>query len=395
MIYLDNNATTMPDPAVREAMLPFLSADAYANPSSTHRFGQDSRQAVEQSRRKIAALLGCDAKELIFTSGGTESDNAAIWGLLFARGWLAGSGAAKKAVITSTVEHSAIREPLAALEKMGLEVIRIGVDISGALDLAALAAVLEKRQSDIALASIMCANNETGVIFDIRAAGELCRRHGDPLHVDGVQAIGKIPVSLRDMPIDLLSISGHKFHAAKGTGALFVRRGIRWQPWIRGGPQEHDRRGGTENVAGIVGMGVAADLAAAALVDGQTIARIARLRDRLENGILEKIRDAHVIGDRSPGRRVPNTANIAFASLEAEAILLLLSEQEICASAGAACSSGSLEPSPVLKAMGIDDRIGHGAVRFSLSRFTTEEEIDQTLAALPPIITRLRETLPV
>ena len=380
----------MVDPAVREAMLPFL-GERYGNPSSTHRFGQEARQAVEEARVRVAGLLACDGKELIFTSGGTESDNAAIGGLLAAR-------APRKLAITSSVEHSAVREPLAVLAKGGIEVVQIGVEKDGALKIEALEEVLARRGAEVALVTIMWANNETGVIFDVRRIGELCRKHGVPLHVDGVQAAGKLEMNLREMPVDLVSVSGHKFHGPKGVGGLYVRRGVRWQPWVRGGPQERDRRGGTENVAGIVGMGVAAELARRGLLDGAST-RIGGLRDRLEKGLLDEIEDAHVIGGRGGASahvpRVVNTTNIGFAGLEAEAILLLLSERDTCASAGAACSSGSLEPSPVLKAMGIEDRIGHGAVRFSLSRFTTEAEIDETLKMLPGVIERLRATLPV
>jgi cysteine desulfurase len=390
MIYLDNNATTTLHPAARDAMLPFLTAH-YGNPSSTHRFGQESRQAIEHARHGLARLLGCDVRELVFTSGGTEADNAAIHGLLAAR-------TPRKHIVTSSVEHSAVREPVAALAKSGYTVHTIPVNTTGALDLDVLETTLGAHAADIALVTIMWANNETGILFDVRSVGERCRRHGIPFHVDAVQAVGKIPFALRDLPIDLLSLSAHKFHGPKGTGALYVRRAVRWQPWQRGGPQERDRRGGTENVPAIVGMGAAAELAAAALADNATWPRVAALRDRLERGILERIPDAHVLG--GPGgkgqaaQRLPNTTNIAFAGLEAEAILLLLSELDICASAGAACSSGSLEPSPVLRAMGIPDPIAHGAIRFSLSRFTTDDEISATLDTLPPIINRLRETLP-
>lgn len=390
MIYLDNNATTQVHPDVREAILPFL-AGSYGNPSSTHRFGQESRQAIEEARHHVARLVGCEPREIIFTSGGTESDNAAIHGLLAAR-------APRRLVVTSTVEHSAVREPLAALAKSGgggggIEVQRIAVNHQGVLDMDLFADLLARRAADIALVTMMWANNETGVLFDIPAIGDLCRRHQVPLHVDAVQAVGKIPLSLRALPIDLLSISAHKFHGPKGVGALVVRRGTRWQPWQRGGPQELDRRGGTENLPGIAGMGKAAQLAAAALADNATWPRIRTLRDRLESAILQRIPDTHLIGD--PNNRLANTTNLAFAGLEAEAILLLLSERGLCASAGAACSSGSLEPSPVLRAMAIDDRIGHGAVRFSLSRFTTESEIDQAPEILPPVIAHLRQTLPV
>ena len=307
-------------------------------------------------------------------------------GLLAAR-------APRKVIVTSTVEHSAIREPLAALKKLGFDTEAVEVGADGALNLPQLEELLSRRGVDIALCSFMWANNETGVLFDIHAIGGLCRAKGIPLHVDGVQAVGKVPMNVRNLPVELLSLSGHKFHGPKGTGALYIRRGVRWQPWIRGGPQERDRRGGTENVAGVVGMGAAAELALAALRDGETWPRIAALRDRLEQGILQSVPDSHIIGN--PAARVGNTANIAFANLEAEAILLLLSERDICASAGAACSSGSLEPSPVLRAMGIDDRIAHGAVRFSLSRFTTPDEIAKVLEILPGVIAHLRTTLPL
>ncbi|HUO10591.1 MAG TPA: aminotransferase class V-fold PLP-dependent enzyme [Phycisphaerae bacterium] len=388
MIYLDNNATTQMDPAVREAMLPYL-GELYGNPSSTHRFGQESRQALEKSRHQVAGLLGCDVRELIFTSGGTESDNAAIHGLLAVRA----AGGARKVIVTSSVEHSAVRTPVQALAKSGYTVVEIGVDGRGALDLERLSGVLAERGAEVALVSIMWANNETGVLFDVARIGAICREHAVPLHVDGVQAVGKIGFALRDLPIDVFSVSAHKFHGPKGVGALYVRRGARWQPWIRGGPQERDRRGGTENVAGIVGMGVAAELAGRALANGGEWERVAGLRDALERGILERIPDSHVNGD--PAKRLANTTNIGFAGLEAEAILLLLSEQDVCASAGAACSSGSLEPSHVLRAMALPDRVAHGAVRFSLSRRTSEADVRGALEVLPGVIERLRATLPV
>lgn len=391
MIYLDNNATTAVDPAVLAAMLPYLQ-EQYGNPSSMHRFGQEARQAVEKARFELAGLIGCDAKEIIFTSGGTESNNAAIHGLLALRG-AAGGGAGRKTIVTSSVEHSAVREPAQALAKAGYRLLEVGVDEKGTLDLGALEAAL--RDPDVALASIMWANNETGVVFDVAAVGALCRKAGVPLHVDAVQAAGKLPLRVRDLPLDLLSVSGHKFHGPKGIGALYVRRGARWVPWIRGGPQERDRRGGTENVAGIVGMGVAAELARQAVEERHEWPRVAALRDHLEREILTQIPDSYVNGDVPPPWRLANTTNIGFAGLEAEAILLLLSERSICASAGAACSSGSLEPSHVLRAMHLPERIAHGAVRFSLSRRTTEAEVEEALAELPGIIARLRATLPV
>ncbi|MGN6367342.1 MAG: cysteine desulfurase family protein [Phycisphaerae bacterium] len=385
MIYFDNKATTAVDPVVREAMWPWL-GEMYGNPSSTHRFGQEARQAVEGGRHRVAGLLGCDVREVIFTSGGTESDNAAIQGVLAVR-------APRRVIVTSTVEHSAVRTPVQVLGKAGFEVVEIGVDEKGALDVDALQRVVRERGGEIALVSIMWANNETGVLLDIARVGEICREHSVPLHVDGVQAVGKVAFALREMAVDLFSVSAHKFHGPKGVGALYVRRGVRWQPFVRGGPQERDRRGGTENVAGIVGMGVAAELAAEALRDGVAWGRVAELRDAFERGVLERIPDAHVNGDRE--RRLPNTTNIGFAGLEAEAILLLLSEQEVCASAGAACSSGSLEPSHVLRAMHLPERVAHGAVRFSLSRRTTSADVEGALAVLPGVIERLRATMPV
>jgi cysteine desulfurase len=387
MIYLDNNATTAVDPRVREAMLPYL-GELYGNPSSAHRFGQQACQAVERSRHQLAALLGCEARELIFTSGGTESDNAAIQGVLAAR-------PDKKTIVTSAVEHSAVRELLHFLARKGWNVLEVPVDSLGHLDLVALAAALAN--PDVAVASVMWANNETGVLSDIAAVSALARQHGVPLHVDGVQAVGKIPLDLAQEThhVDFLSVSAHKFHGPKGVGALYVRRNTRWSPFVHGGPQERDRRGGTENVPGIVGLGAAAELAAEALQDGITWPRIAALRDRFETEVLRRIPDSHINGDSSAGARVANTTNIGFAGLEAEAILLLLSEQDICASAGAACSSGSLEPSPILRAMHLPERIAHGALRFSLSRFTTDAEISQVLEVLPPVIARLRAVLPV
>jgi cysteine desulfurase len=383
MIYLDNNATTAVDARVRQAMLPYL-GDCYGNPSSMHRFGQESRQAIEHARHQVAKLLGCQGRELIFTSGGSEADNAAIHGVLAAR-------PGKKTIVTSTVEHSAVREPLQYLAKQGFRVTEVPVDDQGRLDMNALDRGLQ--DPDVALLTAMWANNETGVVFDVAQIGALARHRGVPFHVDAVQAAGKLPIHFAELPIDLLSISGHKFHGPKGAGALVVRRGVRWQPFVRGGPQERDRRGGTENVPGIVGMGAAAEIAGQLLDDPAAWRAVAALRDQLEREITAQIPDTHVNGTQSS--RLPNTTNIGFAGLEAEAILLLLSEQDICASAGAACSSGSLEPSHVLTAMHLPDRIAHGAVRFSLSPWTNVQDVQHTLEVLPRVIERLRAVLPV
>jgi cysteine desulfurase len=384
MLYLDNNATTQVDPAVLEAMLPYLRTQ-YGNPSSMHRFGQESRQAVERARHQVADLVGVLPREVVFTSGGTEADNAGMLGLLPP----GGPTADRHTLVTTTVEHSAVREPLQALAKRGWRVVEVGVDADGRLDLPQLAAALA--MPGVALASVMWANNETGVIFDVPAIAALAHERRVPLHVDAVQAVGKLPVDLRAVPVDTLALSAHKFHGPKGVGALIVRRHAHWQPFLRGGPQERDRRGGTENVAGIVGLGAAATHAARHLADG-TWERVRALRDALEQGIAQRVPDAHVNAADAP--RLPNTSNLGFAGLAAEAILLLLSERDVCASAGAACSSGSLEPSHVLRAMHLPERVAHGSVRLSLSRCTTPAEIEQALDLLPPVIARLRAVLP-
>lgn len=379
LVYLDNNATTRPADAVVEAMLPFLT-ESYANPSSVHRFGQLARKAVDEARGQIAALVGCLESELLFTSGGTESINTAIRGILNAR-------APRKRIVTSSVEHSATREFCTQLGKEGFEIITLAVDRAGALDLDLLRSALT---SDAALVSIMWANNETGVIFPVDQIAQMCREAKVPFHCDATQAIGKTPVDFKAAGVDAASFSGHKFHGPKGIGGLYIRRGLRLNPLIVGGPQERGRRGGTENVPGIVGMGKAAELSVQSLLE---MPRVEKMRNRLEAGILQAIPNTEVNGRTDA--RVPNTTNIGFSRLEAEAILLLLSERGICASAGAACSSGSLEPSPVLLAMGIDPKIAHGAIRFSLSRYTTDAEIDRTLEVLPGVISKLRGVLPV
>jgi cysteine desulfurase len=379
LVYLDNNATTKPAPEVVAAMMPYLT-EWYGNPSSVHRFGQRARQGIDEARSQVASLLGCADAELLFTGGGTEAVNTAVRGLLAAR-------APRKRIVTTTVEHSATRELCQQLAKESAEVVEIGVDQRGRLDLDALRTAITE---DTALVTTMWANNETGVLFPIEEIAAVAKAARVPFHCDGTQAVGKLPVNVAELGVDAMSFASHKFHGPKGVGGLFVRRGLRFRPLMIGGPQERGRRGGTENVAGLVGMGKAAELARAAL-PGMT--RVAAMRDRLEREILARIDDAHVNGDVEA--RLPNTTNIGFARLEAEAILLLLSEQGICASAGAACSSGSLEPSHVLRAMRIDEKIAHGAIRFSLSRYTTDAEIDRALDVLPPVIERLRAVLPV
>ena len=379
VVYLDNNATTKPAPEVVAEMMPFLT-EWYGNPSSVHRFGQRARQSIDEARGRCAALLGCGESELMFTAGGTESVNSAVRGILAAR-------APRKRVVTTTVEHSATRELCQQLGKEDVQVVAVRVDREGNLDLDELRSAVT---DETALVTIMWANNETGVLFPVGQVAEICRGKRVPFHCDATQAVGKVPVNAAELGVDAMSFASHKFHGPKGVGGLFVRRGVRIRPLLIGGPQERGRRGGTENVPGVVGMGKAAELALAFLPQ---MPRVAAMRDRLERDVLEKIADTHVMGSRA--NRLPNTTNVAFARLEAEAILLLLSEQGVCASAGAACSSGSLDPSPVLRAMQIDDKIAHGAVRFSLSRYTTEAEIDRALEVLPRVIERLRAVLPV
>ena len=379
LIYLDNNATTKPDPLVVEAMLAVLT-ESYGNPSSVHRFGQRARHNVDQARAQVAGLIGCAESELLLTGGGTEAINTAIRGLLAGR-------SPRKRIVTTAVEHSATRQLCQELARQGAQIVEIPVDRQGRLDLDEWRAAVD---DETALATAMWANNETGVIFPVAALAEICKSKNVPFHCDGTQAVGKIPVDVKAAGLDAMSLAAHKFHGPKGAGALFARRGLRMPPLLIGGPQERGRRGGTENVPGIVGMGKAAELAAAALPQ---MPSVAALRDRLESGILNAISDTSVNGDIE--HRLPNTTNISFSRLEAEAILLLLSERGLCASAGAACASGSLEPSHVLRAMKIPDPVAHGAVRFSLSRFTTDAEIDAALSILPGVIERLRKVLPV
>jgi len=402
LIYLDNNATTMPAPEVVAAMLPFFE-HWYGNPSSVHRFGQRARQAIDEARGQVCGSIGCRESELIFTGGGTESINMAIRGLLAAR-------SPRRKIIISAVEHPATRELCLQLAKEGAGIVEIQVDRGGAPDMDQLSAAVDDQT---ALVSIMLANNETGVLFPVEQIAGICSQRGVPLHTDATQAIGKIAVDVKALGVDAMSFAAHKFHGPKGVGGLYLRRGLRIRPLLIGGPQEQSRRGGTENVPGIVGMGKAAELISAeckvlsaeseerrseevpplSTQHSVLSPRVAALRDRFEGAILKEIPDTHVNGRTD--QRLPNTTNIGFARLEAEAILLLLSEAGVCASAGSACSSGSLEPSHVLRAMKIPDPIARGAVRFSLSRYTTEQEVSRTLELLPGIIQRLRQVLPV
>ncbi|KST63419.1 cysteine desulfurase NifS [Mastigocoleus testarum] len=378
-IYLDNNATTKVDPAVVEAMMPYIT-EYYGNPSSMHTFGGQVSKAIRQAREKVAALIGAEESEIIFTSGGTEGDNAAIRAALQAQ-------PQKRHIITTQVEHPAVLNLCKQMQNQGYEVTYLSVDSRGQLDLHELEAALT---GNTALVTIMYANNETGVIFPIEEIGKLVKEYGAIFHVDAVQAVGKIPLNMKNSTIDMLSISGHKIHAPKGIGALYVRRGVRFRPMLIGGGQERGRRGGTPNVPGIVALGKAAELEL--LHIEEATARERRLRDRLEKAIINTIPDCEVNGHGS--ERLPNTTNIGFKYIEGEAILLLLNQHGICASSGSACSSGSLEPSHVLRAMGLPYTTLHGSIRFSLCRYTTEAEIDAVLGVLPGIIERLRAISP-
>lgn len=381
-IYLDNNATTQVAPEVIEAMMPYL-VEHYGNPSSMHRFGAAAGRGLSEARDQVAGFLGAgSASEIIFTAGGSESDNLAIMGTLRAF-------PEKKHVITSAVEHPAVLGLCRDLQKRhGYQVDFIGVDAEGRLDLDELGARL---RPDTAVVSIMMANNETGVVFDIAAIGEIVKQHGAVFHVDAVQAVGKLPVDVRQLAsVDMLAISGHKLHAPKGVGALYVRKGTRLRPLIVGGHQERGRRAGTENVASCVALGAACVVAAAHREEENT--RMAVLRDRLESRILAAVPDCRRNGTAEA--RLPNTANISFDYIEGEGILLLLDRAGIAASSGSACTSGSLEPSHVLKAMGVPFISAHGSIRFSLSRYNTGEEIDYVAAAIPRIVERLRAITP-
>jgi cysteine desulfurase len=381
-IYMDNNATTAVAPEVVAAMLPLLT-EHYGNPSSMHSFGARAGEAVAAARERVQALLGAELPgEIVFTGGGSESDNLAIVGALHAN-------PDKRHIVTTAVEHPAVLGLCRDLEKRhGYAVSYLAVDAAGHLDPEELRSVL---RDDTAVVSIMMANNETGVVFDSAALGEIVKERGAVFHVDAVQAAGKLPLDLWRLPmVDLLSISGHKLHAAKGVGALYVRKGTKIRPLIVGGHQERGRRAGTENVAAIAGFGVACDLAAANREAENKV--VGEMRDRLEELLLARIPDCRVNGDRE--RRLPNTTNISFEYIEGEGILLLLDRMGVAASSGSACTSGSLEPSHVLRAMGVPFTQAHGSVRFSLSRYNTMEQIDHVATVLPVIIERLRQITP-
>jgi len=375
-VYFDNNATTRVLPEVAAAMQPYLT-ELYGNPSSIHRFGNQVAQKINEARAQVASLIGAaDPIEIIFTSCGTEGDNAAVRGMVEAR-------PNKRHIVTTQVEHPAVLGLCQHLEKRGYRVTWLGVNHDGMLDLEELRHSLT---DDTALVSVMYANNETGVIFPIDKIGEIVRAKGIPFHVDAVQAAGKIPLKLRESPVDLLTISGHKFYAPKGIGALYVRRGVTFPPFIMGGHQEKNRRAGTENVAGIVGMGKAAELIQRNLL--QESDKIRSLRNQLEEALLESSPDCRINGRKS--ERLPNTSNVSFRYLEGESILVLLDQFGICASTGSACTAGSSEPSHVLRAMAVGPDWLQGAVRFSLSRFSTVQEVRYVNEKVPLIVQRLQ-----
>jgi cysteine desulfurase len=378
VIYLDNNATTKIDPEVVEAMLPYLT-EFYGNPSSMHRFGGQVGKALKTARSQVASLLGAEDSEVVFTSCGTEGNNTAIHAALAAQ-------PDRKHLITTQVEHACVLNLFKQLEKQGYTVTYLSVNSKGQLDLMELEAAMT---GNTALVSTMYANNETGTIFPVEQVGAIVKEYGATFHVDAVQVAGKLPLNMKSSTIDMMTISGHKLHAPKGVGALYVRKGFRFRPFLIGGHQERGRRAGTENVTSIVGLGKAAELAQAHLAD---IPQEKKLRDRLEKGLLNSIPDCSVNGD--PKNRLPNTTNIGFKYIEGEAILLSLDRFGICASSGSACTSGSLEPSHVLRAMGLPYTTLHGSIRFSLSRYTTEAEVDQVLAVMPDIVSRLRAMSP-
>jgi cysteine desulfurase len=378
-IYFDNNATTKVADEVFEEIKPYF-CRLYGNPSSMHTFGGQVGIKIREAREKAAALLGCEPTEIVFTGCGTESDNAAINGVLAA-------AAHKRKIITSRVEHPAVLSVCKQLKDHGYTVIELEVDKRGRLDLDELEKQID---DDTSLVTIMYANNETGVIFPIEKIAELVKSKGSVFHTDAVQAVGKIPLNLSKSNIDLLSLSGHKLHAPKGIGALYIRKGTRIQSFMLGGHQEKGRRAGTENVPGIIGLGKACELAMQNFSEENK--RVKYLRDKLEKAIVEKCPNCMVNGDTE--NRLPNTSNISFEFIEGEAILTDLDRFGICASSGSACTSDSLEPSHVLRAMGVPFTAAHGSIRFSLSRYNTEEEVDYTIEKMPEVVNRLRELSP-
>ena len=385
-VYLDNNATTRVAPEVVEKMLPFFT-ERYGNPSSIHSFGGSVMPEIEEARRQVAELIGADfrnkdniATEILFTSCGTESDNAAILSALATQN-------GRRKIVTGRIEHPAILSLCKDLERKGYEIVTIGVDSCGRINLDDFRNAVDE---NTAIVSMMWANNEIGNIYPVEEIAEIAHAKGALFHTDAVQAVGKIPINMSKNTIDFLSLSGHKLHAPKGVGVLYVRRGVRFHPFLIGGHQEMGRRGGTENAASVIGLGEAARLARETM--DKEIIQLAELRDRLEKGLLERVPKIRINGDISS--RLPGTSSISFEYIEGESILMLLDAFGICASSGSACTTGSLEPSHVLRAMGLPYTAAHGTIRFSFSRYNTVEEVDFVLEKLPPIIERLRQISP-
>lgn len=378
-IYVDNNATTQVDPEVMSVMTPFFTK-LYGNPSSVHTFGGQVAAHIEEARAKVAALVGAKPHEILFTSCGTESDSAAIYSALY-------QCPNKKKIVISKVEHPAILNLAQELERRGYKIETVPVDSKGRLDMERLEEMVDDKT---AVVSIMWANNETGNIYPVEKIAEIAKKHGALFHTDAVQVVGKIPINMADSQIDMFSLSGHKLHAPKGVGALYIRRGTRFRPFLAGGHQERNRRAGTENVPGIVALGKAAELAKDNMEFENTVVR--ELRDSLESRLTASIPVTRVNADLE--HRLPNTSNISFEFIEGESILMLLNRLGVCASSGSACTTGSLEPSHVLRAMGVPYTAAHGAIRFSFSRYNTMDEVDLICAELPAIVQRLRDISP-
>ncbi len=376
VIYLDNNSSTRIDPAVLEEMMPFLTS-RYGNPSGSHRFGAQVKEATNLARERVAAMLGCQPNEIVFTSCGTESDNAAIHSALQ-------MSPDRRHVVTTAVEHNAVLNYCEAVVRRGCQVTVVPVDEQGRVDVEEIEAAI---RPDTAIVSVMWANNEIGVIYPVKKVAEICRARGVFFHTDAVQAVGKMAIDLADLPIHFLSLSGHKLHAPKGVGALYVNRKARFQPLIVGGPQENGRRAGTDNVASIVGLGKAAELAVETLEEENT--RVLALRDRFEKTLLAELEDVQVNGD--PNARLPNTSNLAFTGVDAQAILLKLDQAGICCSLGSSCTTGAVQPSHVLRAMHFSSERARSSMRFSFGRFNTEPELDKVLEILPRIVRNLRQ----
>ncbi len=380
MTYLDYNATTPLDKRVLEKMMPYFK-DIYSNPSSVYRFAQESKRAVEEARSLLAQLLGAQPGEIIFTSGGTESDNTAIKGVVFA------CRNNRRHIITSKIEHHAVLRSCQAMEKLGFEVTYLGVNKQGLIDLEELESSIK---DTTALVSIMHTNNEVGMIQPIKKIAGICRKREVYFHSDAVQAVGKVGIDVEALGVDLLSLSGHKFYGPKGVGALYIKKGVKFFSLLHGGGHERGRRSGTENVAGIVGLGEAARLAMIEMKDDEK--RIRVLRDKLEEGIKEKIPEIKINGH--PRKRIYNTLNVCIRHIEGESILINLDFEGVCASSGSACTSGSLEPSHVLLAMGLPADVAHGSLRMSLGKYTCDEDINKVLTVLPPIVEKLRKISP-